>query len=147
MKILLFCFLALLLTAAKPLQTVTADAIVGEWYTEENKSVIKIEERDGKYYGELVWLKEPLNDKGQPKVDSKNPDEKLRNKPIIGLTIVHHLVFDDGEWGDGEVYDPQNGKMYNCKAWLENNNSLKLRGYVGFSLLGRTTTWTRKKSQ
>lgn len=147
MKTLIFLSLALLLTAAKPLQTVTANTIVGEWYTEENKSIIKIEERDGKYYGSLAWIKEPLDENGKPKLDKNNPDEKLRKQPLLGLTIVHHLVFDDDEWNDGEVYDPQNGKTYSCKAWLENDNSLRLRGYIGFSLLGRTTVWTRKKAK
>ena len=80
---------------------------------------------------------------GQPKVDSKNPDKNKQNQKIIGLVILQNFKFDDDEWNDGKIYDPESGKTYSCNLSLNGNNTLKVRGYIGISLLGRTETWTR----
>ncbi len=141
----MFAF-ALLLTAARPLENYTADSIVGDWYTDKKESVVRIEKRNGKYYGKLVWIQEPNDEKGQPKVDSHNPDAKLRNQTILGLTIIRDLEYDeDNEWEDGSIYDPRSGKTYSCEAELDGLNTLELRGYLGISLIGKTTVWTRKQ--
>ena len=146
MKILLFLACALLLTAAKPVQEYTADSIVGDWYSDKKESVIRIEKHNGKYYGKLIWLQQPVNEKGEPKADSYNPDEKLRSRPILGLTIIRDLEYDEGnEWEDGSIYDPRSGKTYSCEATLEQINTLELRGFLGISLIGKTTVWTRKQ--
>lgn len=122
-----------------------ADDIIGQWYSENNESLIEIYKTGNKYYGKIIWLKEPLRD-GKPKVDDKNPDEKLRNRPLIGLVILKDFVFDGkDEWSDGKIYDPKSGKTYSCYMELENKDKLKIRGYIGISLIGRTTHWTRKK--
>ncbi len=128
-------------------QTKDADRIIGKWYTEENKSLIEIYKKGDKYYGKMVWLKTPLNDEGKPKVDDKNPDVNLQNKPLIGLVILHDMEYDgDNEWDDGEIYDPESGNTYSCLITLTNNNQIDMRGYIGFSLFGRSTTWIRKKN-
>ena len=128
-------------------QTKDADRIIGKWYTEENKSLIEIYKKGDKYYGKMVWLKTPLNDEGKPKVDDKNPDVKLQNTPLIGLVILHDMEYDgDNEWDDGEIYDPESGNTYSCLITLTNNNQIDMRGYIGFSLFGRSTTWVRKKN-
>jgi len=126
-----------------------ADAVLGDWATPENKSKVNIYSCGDRYCGKIVWLKEPLFEKGhakagQTKVDDKNPDAGLRMRPIQGLELMRDFRFDgDNEWEDGKIYDPENGKTYSCKMTLENNNILKVRGYIGFSLLGRTSIWTR----
>lgn len=122
-----------------------ADAILGEWYSENNESLIEIYKTGNKFFGKIIWLKEPLRD-GKPKIDDKNPDVKLRERPIIGLVILRDFVFDGKEeWADGKIYDPKSGKTYSCYMELENKDKLKIRGYIGISLIGRTTYWTRKK--
>lgn len=122
-----------------------ADDVLGQWYSENNESLIEIYKTGNKYYGKIIWLKEPLRD-GKPKLDDKNPDEKLRSRPIIGLVILKDFVFDgEKEWSDGKIYDPKSGKTYSCYMELENRDKLKIRGYIGISLIGRTTYWTRKK--
>ncbi len=81
---------------------------------------------------------------GQRRVDDKNPDPNLRNRPIIGLKIMSGFIFDgEHKWKSGSVYDPKNGKTYSGTLTLISPNKLDLRGYVLFSFLGRTTTWTR----
>jgi uncharacterized protein (DUF2147 family) len=90
-----------------------------------------------------VWLSEPTEN-GRPKLDKKNPDAGRRNQQLIGLNLLSHFRFDgDDEWEDGRIYDPESGKTYRCYLTLKDRNTLKLRGYIGVSLLGRTEVWTR----
>lgn len=137
----LFCFL-LPLTA----QTNMADKIVGKWYTEDNKSLVEIYKKGDKYFGKMIWLKNPLEDDGSIKLDNENPDESLRSKPLVGLVIMSDMEFDEGnEWEDGEIYDPESGDSYSCLITLTSPDKIDMRGYMGFSFIGRSTTWVRKK--
>ena len=126
-----------------------ASKIEGTWYNDDKTSTIEIKKgSDGKYAGKITWLDEP-NENGKPKVDDDNPDPKLQNRPIMGLTIVENFKYDSKKkrWIDGSIYDPKNGKTYDCFAWFEdgNYNSLYIKGYVaGIKVLGRKTIWTKK---
>jgi uncharacterized protein (DUF2147 family) len=120
------------------------DAVLGQWLTKEKTSAVEMYKCDDKYCGKIVWLKEPKNEKGEDKVDDKNPDDALKSRKIMGLNIVWNFVYDgDNKYEDGKIYDPKKGKTYSCKATLK-GDELDLRGYVGVSLFGRTTTWTRR---
>lgn len=129
------------------LSAVKADDIVGVWYNGEKTSKIQVyRTTSGSYAGKIIWLKEPNDDKGVAKVDHKNPDAKLRSRALMDLVILSGLRFDGKkEWEGGKIYDPKSGKTYSCKGELENANTLKMRGYIGISLVGRTDTWTRTK--
>ena len=74
-----------------------ADQICGTWLNEEKDSHIKIYQRDGKFYGKVVWLKEPLNEQGQPKTDLNNANPALRNRPIMGMEILSGLEYQQGK--------------------------------------------------
>lgn len=119
-----------------------ADPIEKVWYNQEKTAKIQVyKAKNGKFYGKMVWLKEPLEN-GKPKVDKENPDTKKRNTPLIGLVLLSGLEKDgDKEYDGGKIYDPKNGKTYSCKI-THNGNSLDLRGFVGISLIGRTSVWT-----
>ena len=120
------------------------DAIVGQWYTVENKARVAIFACEERYCGRIVWLKEPRNSDGTAKIDLHNPDPNQRRAPIIGLELVSDFAFDgNAEWKGGRIYDPENGKTYSCKMVLTDDGRLKVRGYIGVSLLGRTQIWTR----
>ncbi len=119
------------------------DAIVGTWVNASGKGHIQIYKQGDKYYGKLVWLKEPNDAQGNPKLDVKNPNASLRTKHLLGSIILRDFVYDDKEWNSGRIYDPQNGKEYKCFLRLKDSKTLNVRGYVGVSLLGRTETWTR----
>lgn len=126
-------------------QEFKADDILGQWYTEEGKSVVEIFKKGDKYFGKILWLKEPNDKNGKPLKDTKNPDEKLRSRTIKGITFMFDFEFDDDEWEDGKVYDPESGNTYSGTITLESKDIMNLRGYVGFSMFGRTSTWVRKK--
>jgi uncharacterized protein (DUF2147 family) len=129
------------------------DAIIGTWLRNEpgHEAQIQIYKSNGKYFGKVVWLKEPVyppGDKmaGKPKVDRENPDPKKRQDPILGMVTLRDFVYAGGnQWKDGRAYRVENGKEYKCKMTLTSPDVLEVRGYIGFSLLGRTETWTRVK--
>ena len=129
-------------------QEVNADDILGIWLNEDGDAHVNVYREDGMFYGKIVWLKTPIDEEtGEPKLDDDNEDENLRNRPIMGLMLLRDFKFDgDDEWDSGRIYDPKNGKDYKCYMEFpeeEDKNKLKVRGYIGFSLLGRTTYWTR----
>jgi len=120
-----------------------ADDVVGVWLTAgKEPAKIQVYRSGDKYYGKIVWLKYPEKD-GKPRMDSKNPDKSKQSQQVIGLVILQHFKFDDDEWTDGDIYDPESGKTYSCTLSLKEKNILKVRGYVGISLLGRTEIWNR----
>ncbi len=127
------------------LATAQAEAIVGKWETDGGLSHIAIYKKGDTYYGKIVWLKEP-KENGIDKKDDKNPDERLRNRPIKGLELLKDFSHAGGnKWKNGKVYDPESGKTYSCQMTLSQADVLEVRGYVGVSWAGRTTTWKRVK--
>lgn len=122
--------------------------IIGIWFNQTKEAKIKMYSSGGKYFGYIMWLKEP-NDSltGKPKLDKNNPDKAKRTKPIKGLEILKNLAWDadDQEWDDGDIYDPQSGNSYSLTCKLKDKNTMELRGYMGISLIGRTDTWMRTK--
>ncbi len=120
------------------------DKIEGNWYNEEKTAQVKIYKAvDGKFWGKIVWMKEPNKD-GRPRVDEKNSKPGLRTRPLMNLPLLSHFSKkDDNTYDGGEIYDPKNGKTYSCTITYRNDNELGIRGYIGISLIGRTTTWTR----
>jgi len=133
----LSCMLLLAIT----LSAQNANKVMGVWITQEDDSKVTIsQDASGKYNGEITWLKDPLNDQGKPKVDDKNPDEKKQNNPIIGLNLLKGFEYDKSkdQWVNGTIYDPNNGKTYKCLMWFdEDPNKLSVKGYIGFSVIGR----------
>ena len=121
----------------------TPDDIVGVWKDGKGKGHVQIYKQNGKYYGKIVWLQKPKDENGKPKVDKNNPNTSLRNKPLLGLTMLRNFEYDDGEWSGGNIYNPSDGKEYKAYMKLKDKNTLAVRGYVGISLLGKTDTWTR----
>lgn len=104
------------------------------------KSEIELYVEQGKLYGRVLRLLVP-EDQGKKCVNCKGSD---KNKPIEGLLIVRGLSRDDAAWTDGKIMDPANGKSYDCTIRLEDPNTLNVRGFLGFSFLGRTQVWKRK---
>lgn len=116
-------------------------SIFGEWKTiddetGEAKSIVEITERNGKAYGKIVELVNPPAENPDPVC--KECTDHRKGKKVKGLEILTGLERDGDEWVDGEILDPENGKVYDCKVWVE-DGKLKVRGYV--SILYRTQTW------
>jgi uncharacterized protein (DUF2147 family) len=117
-----------------------ADDLLGVWLSEDKDGKITVFKENGKYYGRITWGKDGT------RTDTKNPDEKLRSRKIVGSVILKDFTFDgDDTWEDGTIYDPNSGKTYDCKMTLQGANTLNIRGFVGISMFGRTSVWTRTK--
>lgn len=124
--------------------TAMAQDVTGKWQTidddtGEAKSIVEIYKQDGKIYGKIVEILNPA--KKNSKCDKCPGADK--NKPIEGLVILKDLKKDGDEYNGGTIMDPLNGKVYKSYIKLNGSNKLDVRGYVGFSLLGRTQTWNR----
>jgi uncharacterized protein (DUF2147 family) len=127
---------------------VAQNSIVGQWKTIDDethkpKSIIEIFEKDGVYNGKIVKLFREPSEEQNPKCDKCSGDKK--DQFILGMQNLNGLKKDsDTQWSGGEILDPKNGKTYSCKAELiEDGKKLKMRGFIGISLLGRTQVWER----
>lgn len=150
------CALALFLLAlATPLRATDGDVILGVWRTQPTDkgfAHVEIAKTGDRFHGTIIQLDAPNFPPGdpmagQPKVDRENPDEAKRTQPILGLRIMDGFAYaGDQVWEDGTIYDPESGKTYSCKMTLV-GETLRVRGYIGISLLGRTTEWTRVPTQ
>ncbi len=125
----------------------SSDNFLGLWYTQDDESIIEIYKNDdNEYFGKIVWLKDPLDDFGKPLTDTENPDVNKRNNPLIDLVILKRFIITSSlSLRDGTIYDPENGKTYNCIIKLKESN-LIIRGYIGISLFGRSETWRKCSS-
>lgn len=134
-----------------------ADALLGRWSTENDASNVELSRCGEKYCGKIVWLKEPLYTEINPDTgkkdpeagktvhDRENPDKALQSRPLVGMPMLEGFSYEgDGEWEGGTIYDPKNGKTYKCIIKLtDGGKTLKVRGYIGVSFIGRTTLWKR----
>lgn len=123
-----------------------SDDVAGIWITDEDKSQVRIfKATNGKFYGKIEWLKEDKDKK-----DIENPDVSLRDQPLLGLTILKGFSYNSvkKQWSGGTIYDPKNGKTYDCYMWFdEDTQKLQIKGYVlGMKFIGRETTWKREHS-
>jgi len=134
---------ALLFQAINAFSQVTGNEIVGAWLNEEKEAKIQIYRHDEKFFGRIIWLREPNQD-GKPKTDSKNPDKARHDDPIIGSVMLKDFRFDGkATWDGGTIYDARTGKTYSCYLMLHTDKTLKVRGYMGIPLFGKTNIWTR----
>ena len=122
-----------------------SNSVVGTWVsiddeTEVDKSEIILYIEDGKLFGRIERLLLP-EDQGKLCVSCKG---KEKDQPIEGLVILKGLEQDGDRWTDGDILDPANGKLYDCSISLASPNTLNVRGFLGFSFLGRTQVWKRK---
>ncbi|MGZ3768483.1 MAG: DUF2147 domain-containing protein [Bdellovibrio sp.] len=120
---------------------------VGQWKTiddetKQPKSIVEITEKDGKLSGKITKLFRKPEEDQNPKCDKCEGDKK--DKPIVGMEIMEGLTKDDNVWSGGHILDPKNGKTYKCKIKvIEAGKKLEVRGFIGFSLIGRTQVWER----
>lgn len=122
---------------------------IGKWKTIDDetnkpKSIVEIFEKDGKLHGKIEKLFLKADEDQNPKCDKCSGEKK--DQLIVGMQILNGLKKDsDTKWIDGEILDPNNGKTYSCKVTLiEDGKKMEVRGFIGFSLLGRTQIWDRE---
>ncbi len=126
-------------------QTDEANLLSNIWLNEKKEAKVQFYKKDGKYYGDVIWLAEKLNDHIQPLRDLKNPNTELRSRPIMNMPLIEDMCYKGDEWCDGTAYNPRSGRYFKCRMWFDDTDILKIRGYWGF-LFG-TETWTKTTDQ
>lgn len=145
MKLLLLLFTLFFSTSSVLAQSVEGDKILGIWSSEDKTGKIEIYKSGNKYFGKLIWGKTMYEAGGTTsRKDEKNLDAKLKSRNLKDMVMLTNFLYNDGVWEDGKVYDPYNGKTYSSTLKLK-DGKLNIRGYIGISLLGRTTVWQRIK--
>ena len=128
-----------------PLTAAFAQDVVGKWKLDDGSAIVEVYKQGNVYNGKIVWLQEPTEPDGTPAVDSKNPDVKLRKRQLIGLNMLSALTKNGTDYTGGSIYDPGNGKTYNCSMKVE-GDVLHVRGSLDKKgLIGRTMDWYRVK--
>jgi uncharacterized protein (DUF2147 family) len=125
--------------------TAKAQTIIGQWETfddktKEKKAVIEIYKTNNLYFAKIIE-----NFIGENNALCENCKGQKKDKPIIGLVIIENIKKNGDEFNEGIILDPENGETYKCYLKLINNDKLKVRGFLGFSIFGRTQYWSRKK--
>lgn len=116
-------------------KNVSPNEIIGFYWSPKKDAKIEIYLKGQQYFGKFVWA-------ATPRKDIKNPTKSLQNRDVLGLEFLTGFSYDDEIYKGGEIYDPETGKTYSCKMSLE-GNKLKVRGYIGISLFGRTEIFER----
>ena len=117
--------------------------VEGTWISGDGDGLIEIRIVGDGLSGVVAGSLNP--DPDRPDQDEKNPEPSLRDRALIGLDIFSGFHYaGDGRWKGGRIYDPNNGKTYRCKLKLLDRDTLKVRGFIGISLIGRTETWHRQ---
>lgn len=142
MKSLARILIGLCLCVAGP-ATADPSAIEGTWLSGDGDGLIAIEVTGATLSGTI--LGSATDNPEREKNDVHNPDPALRGRPLVGLELFRGFRdAGDGVWSGGFIYDPDSGNTYRCKITMLDPNTLKVRGFIGVALFGRTETWTRQ---
>lgn len=125
-----------------------APAPAGLWRTFNERgqaeALVRITEHDGELRGEVVTVFSPPAPSANPLCEDCRGE--LRNKPIVGMTILRGLRWDGEQYSGGEILDPDNGTIYRCRVrMVDEGRKLEVRGFIGVALFGRTQVWTRDR--
>jgi uncharacterized protein (DUF2147 family) len=124
------------------------DAVLGTWLVPEKDAQVEVFKCGNKYCGKIVWLQKGVDEQGQPRKDSKNPNTALRSRTLMNLVFLENFSYDAkaNEWSGGSLYDSRSGKSYTGYIKTNANGTLTLTGYIlGMRWLSRSNTWTRVK--
>jgi len=114
--------------------------------SERQKFAVLVEDCGTQLCGKIYWLKKPNFDNGEPKYDKHNPDESLQNRPLCGLKILTGFQHTkDYTWKNGQIYNPSDGRTFNSFMTLKEDGTLRIKGYVGITLFGKSVEWVRPK--
>jgi len=138
-----FCYLLLCIMSGFFVYGQSSDAIVGTYLKADGKSKIQFFKSGDTFSGKVVWLKEPNDEKGNPKKDPKNPDKSLRERPLMGMITITGLKYDgEGKYVDGKAYRPADGDEVKFKVKVNEDNTLTVTGSkYGFS---KTEVWKKQ---
>lgn len=120
------------------------DPAFGYWLTANGKAIVQLAPCGGTTCGKMVWVANTLDAEGAPKLDLQNRDHAKRDRPICGIELLGGLDrAAPGAWSDGWIYNPRDGSTYSVEVESVSADQLKVRGYAGLKVLGKSQIWTR----
>jgi uncharacterized protein (DUF2147 family) len=141
-RIILLALAALLMLPAAA--RADGQSVLGLWLVQEKSGIVEIHPCGAALCGRLAWLRQPLRADGLIKRDDRNPDPALRARTICGMDMLTGFKpAGPDEWDGGRAYDPNDGSTYHAEMRVEPDGTLRLRGYIGIPLLGKSQIWTR----
>ena len=119
------------------------DKIVGTYKAVKDGEVskVKISKNGNGYKAQIIWLEQPNNPDGTPKLDTKNPDKAKRSVHADKIVLVDKVVYNDGVWGNGKIYDPTKGKSFNVEMKFKDAKTLLVKGSL--LVFSQTVEWTK----
>ena len=143
MKNIILAFIFLLISVFAYAQK--NSSVVGEWYSARDNMIINLFELNQTISAKIIWMRLPNDENGKPKTDLLNPDQSLRDIEIVGLTMMSNFTHIAGNiWDNGTLYISEKGKSFSGMMRLKDENTLNIRGYIGFSFFERySSNWTR----
>jgi uncharacterized protein (DUF2147 family) len=136
---------AVLIAAVEPRVAASPADPGGTWLTEDGRARIRVERCGGKLEqicGYIVWMKQPVDAKGQPFRDQQNPDPAKQSRPVLGHQLIMGLMQNsDGRFG-GQIYNTEDGKSYEISLWRDATDTLKVKGCM-LSVFCATQSWTQ----
>ena len=140
MKIHVLLALAFMLFFIKAEGQVTGMWKITDEKSNVEKSIVEVFKKDNKYYGRVVKILETSK-----RTHCEQCEGDLKNQPLLGMIIVSDLIKNENGGTDGNVLNPANGKTYSCYIELVEPDKLKMRGYLGIPIFGKTMYWNRLK--
>ncbi|HTH83401.1 MAG TPA: DUF2147 domain-containing protein [Mucilaginibacter sp.] len=122
------------------------DRVCGKWMSAEKNLMVQVYKEDGAFRAKIIWFKNEDNSKPMEEWrDKHNPDETLRNRRLIGMSILQGLDYipKSNSWENGKIYDPKHGREWDASAYINKEGQLKVTGYWHFKFIGRTMTFVR----
>lgn len=120
-----------------------ADKIIGTYRAVQagNVSKVKISKKGDGYTAQVIWLEKPNNPDGTKKLDKNNPDKAKQKTPADQIVLIDKVVYKDGMWKDGKIYDPTKGKTFKVEIIFKDEKTLRVRGFLGPFF--ETVLWTK----
>ena len=142
-----FSYLIFVLFSAVVIGQNKFSTISGKWMSTEDNLMVEVYEVNNEYCAKVIWF-DDTDDKSKPyttRVDERNPDKNLRQRKILGLEVMHGLVYNAAkeEWEGGHIYDANKGKIWNAKAWLDKDGDLNIRGFWHYEFLGQDMSFKK----
>lgn len=123
-----------------------ADRICGKWVSDDKDLIVDVYKENDVFKARIVWYKTDDQSKTMEEwTDKHNPNKALRDRKILGMNVVDHLVYDarNKSWEHGSVYDAKSGHTWDASAYLTNDGVLKVTGYWHLKFIGRTMTFKK----
>lgn len=124
-----------------------ADVVIGNWLSTDNAVAVEVYKSDGEYQAKVIWFDEKLGS-GKPmnsRIDSENPNPKLRNRKIIGMEILHGLTYNQKQntWENGRIYDATSGRTWDSSVKMNKDGTMNVRGYWKFKWIGKSMNFKK----